>query len=974
MDDSRPGTIPYNGRRLFEPTWETDMAQDPLNQLMSTVSSCIELQGENRERFLDALEEGKAEIARRVLNWLENTDPHPDRQVPDRQDAEPDTETFQIPDRPAGSPHLAEDRIGPYRTVKWLGAGGMGSVFEAERCDRELKRRVAIKRLHLPYLSGELLQRFRAERQILAAFDHANIARLIDAGATEEGVPYLVMELVEGSPLPEHCDDRALPVHDRVKIFRKVCSAVQYAHSRLVVHRDLKPSNVLVTDAGEPKLLDFGIAKLLAPESFPLTVQPTATGAGPMTPYFASPEQLRGEPITTAADVYSLGALLYLLLTGVMPYRPTRPIPSALLELMDRTEPELASRALFLSEEVHGTPVADRFGADMHLVSRRLRGDLDNIVAKALETDLSRRYQSVQQLDDDLGRFLEGAPVAAREGTAWYRAGKFVRRHKAGVGAAIGFLGMSSSFSVAMARQASRLAAEKRAAVRARIEAEDARAAAEASAEAEKEVLGLLVELFASEDPEHLGQELSIRDLVQTGAERILDRPSLALATRLKLLSTLGLVLRNLGEYTAAAEVLEQAAELSDGSPSAENLEIHLNLGRVYESLMDYERAVHALDEASKLADARGDELVSASILNMQAAVARYQALPQLALDKYRAAQGIFERHHGPWAPQTLIPKVNAVDLRAQLDGCEPAIHELLEILERIRHEHSVITLTAFNSLASMLYETGHTHASIAAWRWTLSISAELYGPRHRKYWRLLLSCAREVCELGEHELARGLVASIELDKVPEGLRSSVRARSDSIRGYLSFSEGDFDTAARLLNTWAEREENMVDLLYLDRIAFLSVSAWANLEAGNQERACRSYGDLVGFQQKLSGESPPCAVLIRAIEARLHESDGDVERAERAYDEALADIPGELRHDALIAFAWQRLFRLLDAQGRTKERRAAQARLAKTRAPLFALDVPRWLWQPPASVSATESRIKDELPWPSGPGVSELRS
>lgn len=291
-------------------------------------------------------------------------------------------------------------RIGPYRVVRQLGSGGMGTVLLAAREDDEFEQRVAIKLVRRGAGSDAMLQRFRQERQILAALEHPNIARLLDGGTTSGGVPYLVMEYVEGTPIDDYCRQHALSIEARLRLFLQLCDAVQYAHRSLVIHRDIKPANVLVTAAGVPKLLDFGIAKLTSAQS-------TETKTGPMTPDYASPEQLSGKLVTTATDVYSLGLLLFELLTGVRAFAGT--------QRTGESEPPRASSVSGL---------------------RALRGDLDRILLVALDPDPARRYGSVEKLSEDAGRHLAGHPVAARGASIGYRTAKFVRRNKLFVAAA----------------------------------------------------------------------------------------------------------------------------------------------------------------------------------------------------------------------------------------------------------------------------------------------------------------------------------------------------------------------------------------------------------------------------------------------------------------------------------------------------------------------------------------------------------
>jgi eukaryotic-like serine/threonine-protein kinase len=335
-----------------------------------------------------------------------------------------------------GKPDRIGRRIGVYQIVEQIGHGGMGEVYRAVRADGQYDKQVAIKLVRTGFDSSHILERFRQERQILASLDHPNIARLHDGGTTEEGIPYLVMELIEGTPIDQYCDQQQLGVPERLLLFVQVCSAVQYAHQRLVIHRDIKPSNILVTGDGVPKLLDFGIAKILDPAAGAET-----TLVRPMTPEYASPEQIRGEPITTATDVYSQGVVLYRLLTGRSPYPENVRTPLEYARIICEVEAARPSTAIAprmnTAELKKPGPAAMRPGHEgvYEKLGRRLRGDLDNIVLKALRKEPGRRYASVEQFAEDIRRHLQGLPVTATPDSFSYRVGKFIQRHRVGVAA-----------------------------------------------------------------------------------------------------------------------------------------------------------------------------------------------------------------------------------------------------------------------------------------------------------------------------------------------------------------------------------------------------------------------------------------------------------------------------------------------------------------------------------------------------------
>jgi eukaryotic-like serine/threonine-protein kinase len=425
---------------------------------------------------------------------------------------------------------VAELRIGPYRVLRELAHGGMGVVYLAERCDGQFEQEVALKLIKRGMDSDEIHRRFLAERQILAQLNHPHIARLLDGGVTAEGQPWFAIEYVDGSPITEHCESHGLDPEARLRLFLDVCDAVGHAHQNLVVHRDLKPSNILVTADGQAKLLDFGIAKLLRDESG-ADPRLTRTGLQVMTPLYAAPEQVSGAPVTTATDVYALGAVLYELLTGQRAHRLDAYTPTEVERVVCRVEPEPPSAV---------APV---------LLRKRLRGDLDTIVLTALQKSSERRYPTVDQLAGDIRRHLDGLPVSARPDTLRYRAAKFVRRHR---------LGVAAGAAVAL----SLLAGLAGTAWQARVAAERARAA---SAEAAKQraVRDFLVRLFHGSTPgETLGREVSARELLDRGRQQLDTALAAQPDVRAELLTAVANAYGSLGLIRQADTLFGQAVAL----------------------------------------------------------------------------------------------------------------------------------------------------------------------------------------------------------------------------------------------------------------------------------------------------------------------------------------------------------------------------------------------------------------------------
>ncbi|HEX4949209.1 MAG TPA: serine/threonine-protein kinase, partial [Blastocatellia bacterium] len=429
------------------------MTLQQAQQIKDLYDATFDLSPDERMRFLEVACQGKPEMRVAVEEMFLLPQEAPEF----------------LEDRPLSSAATTDAssaigrRVGPYQILSEIGRGGMGVVYLAQRADEAYQQQVAIK-LVWPGIDRDAVNRFRQERQILARLNHPNIARLLDGGATEEGWQFLVMEYIEGLPINVYCDERQLSLEERLHLFRIVCKAVQYAHQNLVIHRDLKPSNILIKADGTVKLLDFGIAKLMTPNPDAATNATvfTHTGLHPLTPDYASPEQVRGEEITTASDVYSLGVVLYELLTGHKPYHIQSPLLLEVARAVCEQEPIRPSIA-----ERHGDGGTGR-GGDREKATpspfppspappispSQLRGDLDNIILKALKKEVTLRYASVEQFAEDLRRFSAGEPVLAQADTLSYRAGKFVRRHRVSVALAVLLLLTLLTVAVVAVRQA----------------------------------------------------------------------------------------------------------------------------------------------------------------------------------------------------------------------------------------------------------------------------------------------------------------------------------------------------------------------------------------------------------------------------------------------------------------------------------------------------------------------------------------
>src|SRR6266851_32898 len=488
---------------------------------------------------------------------------------------------------------LIGTRVGPYRVVSILGHGGMSTVYRAERDDSQYQQTVAIKVLQHATLHPRLRSRLHSERHILATLDHPSIARLIDSGDLEDGTPYLVMEYVDGESIDSYCDSRTLFVRERLELFVKVCTAVQYAHRNLVVHRDIKSSNIFVTVEGVPKLL--------APESLSHTLPVTRLQERILTPENAAPEQVLGRPITTATDIYALGVLLYQLLTGRSPYRLLSYSQLQLERAICMDDPARPSQMVISKlsgeKDADRSRISDRRGLSPQRLRTRLSGDLDAIVAMAMRKEPDRRYPSVEALADDLNRHLLGQPVRARQGDWRYNTAKFLRRHLVAVAVvAAAFLGLAL-FAGVMFWENHRI--------------ELAREATAQERDRAQQVSAFLVDVFSQADPFNAqGKEPTAKDLLDRGAEKITGNLSLQPEVRAQLLESIGLAYRRQGLSERAIPLFEQAVAIRRQERPLDNSHVAVavaNLARAHTDAGHLISAEADLQQAVELSESGGE-------------------------------------------------------------------------------------------------------------------------------------------------------------------------------------------------------------------------------------------------------------------------------------------------------------------------------------------------------------------------------
>lgn len=566
-------------------------------------------------------------------------------------------------------------RVGKYRVVREIGRGGMGEVYLAERADASFEQRVAIKVVKRGMDTQEILARFLAERQTLANLRHPNVTALLDGGVTDDGRPYLVMEHVEGAPIDWHCEERALSVRDRLELFCKVCDAVHAAHMNLVVHRDLKPSNILVLPDGEPKLLDFGVAKAISSEG-EAHDERTEAGLRLLTPQFASPEQLRGERVTTATDIYSLGLVLCVMLTGKRPFDDAT---TASEEATRRDHPTRPSR------------IVER-DADRDRLARSLRGDIDTIVLTALRADPRERYPSARSLADEIRRHLAGLPISARAPSVAYTVAKFVRRRPIeSVVGAIALLSVVGALAVS--------AMSQRATERARAKEADQRSIAEARASESAAVVEFMREIFSSIDPSTArGRDTALlRETLDSAAARLDEREGLAPTAQVALRSTIGGAYRSISAYDASEAQYDRAARLMDSGAEVEKEEA-VRVLRGY-GMLRIDQSRH--DEAQALLD--------------------------------RAMFMLDDSPDGAWKARERLGLLESLALvrleRGDFVGAEARLHELLELQRS--SEAGRVSIDARALLPVVLAEQGRYDEALEMLRHRLDELLDEHGENH---------------------------------------------------------------------------------------------------------------------------------------------------------------------------------------------------------------------------------------------------
>lgn len=724
------------------------MTPEEWRKIKEVLQTALELEPQARQTFLDNECVGQVPVRREVESLLRSDEQ--DRaflEEPAVIDAADVLASTASPDR-VGS------RLGPYELLERIGEGGMGDVYCAVRADGMYDKQVAIKLIHSGLSTDFFLSRFKNERQILAALEHPNIARLLDGGLAENGMPYVVLEFVAGVAIDEYCARHDLSITDRLKLFRTVCSAVQYAHRNLVVHRDLKPGNILVTEDGIPKLLDFGIAKILNPQQEQTEVDRTLTVMRIMTPDFASPEQVRGGPITTSSDVYSLGVILYVLLTGRRPYHVSSTAPHEIIKAICDMDPEKPSTAVSRAEKPEKAIKSDstagvRAGtepkAKREKLSRELAGDLDNIVLKALWKEPERRYQTVEQFSEDVRRHLESLPILALKSTVTYRCRKYVVRHRLGVAAAGSSLAMLIAFAVVQAVQLRRITRERDRANR---------------------IADFMTSMFKVSDPsESRGNIVTAREILDKAAKDMETGLARDPELQAQMMSVIGNVYDNLGLYSSAVPLFTSAGEIRRHVFGPENRETLSSMGDLawvlYEQghYLDAERLERAtLQIRIRALGAEHPDTLKA--MNGLGEILRAEAKYPEAEKLFRESLAIKRRVLGPDNAATVVTMGNlasTLDEEGRLAEAEKLQRETLDLKRRILGPQHPITYGSMNAVALDLQKERRLAEAEKWFRDTLQGEHEVLGPEHPQTLWTITALGKTLLLEGRYEAAQKL-------------------------------------------------------------------------------------------------------------------------------------------------------------------------------------------------------------------------
>jgi non-specific serine/threonine protein kinase/serine/threonine-protein kinase len=756
--------------------------------------------------------------------------------------------------RTGASAGSAAESIGPYRLLQKVGEGGMGEVWLAEQSE-PIRRRVALKLIKAGMDTKQVVARFEAERQALALMDHPSIAKVFDAGETPRGLPYFVMEYVQGEPISTYCDRQRLTTVERLQLFLAVCEGVQHAHQKGIIHRDLKPSNVLVTEVGDkavPKIIDFGVAKATAQR---LTERTMFTELGAMigTPEYMSPEQaeLTGLDVDTRTDVYALGVILYELLTGALPFDSKELRQHGFSEIQRRIRevepPRPSARVSTLGDRASESARARR--TEPAPLARHLKGDLDWITMKALEKDRTRRYGSPNELAADIGRHLDHQPVLAGPPSTTYRIGKFVRRHRFGVAAATIVVVALIGFGVTMAVQARRIAKERNRAER---------------------VSEFLVSLFTVSDPDEArGNALTAREILDNGAARLDKELASEPEVQGQLFRTIGRVYRNLGLYPKAEPLLNRSVEIRRrllGPDHPDTLQSMDSLAVFYKQAGRYDEAekLQAETAAGRRRVLGADHLDTLDSMNELAVVyesqGRFPESEKLYNDVLTARRRVLSQDD-PKLFESLDCVASANQNLGRYEEAEKLYVEEVTGRTRVQGSDHPSTLWAMNNLGNVYMQQKRYDKAEAIHLKTLELRRRVLGNDHPRTLASMGNLSQVYIAEGRNEEAEKLVhETLEIDRRVLGAEHRNTLDDMNTLARVSFALGRKDEAERLYQETLRTQSRVLGPEHPETLATMKDLADAYTQEGRIDDAERLLTTAVQGMRRVLGENHPDTV------------------------------------------------------------------------------------------------------------------
>ncbi len=838
------------------------------NRIEQLWDEVLELPQRERSDFIARIEASEPEVAghiRELMEALDESEGFLEQPIQESSTALFRKMNQEMHDSgEANGSRLIDRQLGSYRILSKIADGGMSSVYLAERADGVFDQKVAIKLMRLGIETPEAEARFYNERQILASLNHPNIAQILDGGVYEDGTPYLVMEYIDGLPLDEYCRKHDLNIDERIRLFLTACDAVRYAHQNLVIHRDLKPNNIFVSKDGHVKLLDFGIAKILEDQQ---SADITRTSQNFLSVDFSAPEQVNNQKITTSTDLYSLGVTLYLLLTDSKPYKLTG---ASLSEIEQVITSQTVTRP---SKKVLQEAGSDDDVSIVKSHYKKLKGDLDNIILKALEKESRHRYRTVDELTADLNNYLNNKPVSARRATRVYYLKKFIERNILLVASTLLIVTLLILSTFISIRQANIAAAE--------------RDRAQQEATKSEEVAGFLQDLFETGDPFGDGEDITLAEVIDRGAERITEELSDQPEVQAELMRVIGNVYHSLGNYTAASGLLEQSVEIHETLYESDDPGVAIALNDLGSFLRDKGELERAEALQRRVLSIRRDNLDDESI-------ALAETLNNLAAVLYDSDQ-----------------------YRQSL----PYYEEALEIFRANYDEDHPHLAAVTNNLANVYYEFNDFDRAQELYRETLEMDRHLYGDEHPYVATSLNNLGRALTDIGKTEEADSVLTLAKKLRINSlGESHPYVAQSYFNLAILKNVEGNYATADSFYTKALQIRRKELGETHPRVATAINGLALMHQERGDLNLAISYFEEAIGILENHSGSQKVTLANLKVNYANTLRRTGDLTASEQLLDEAITSLRNAYENEhADIANALKSLGRTRLAQTAPEE-------------------------------------------------------